>query len=217
MNFSEFPRHHAILITHTDRTAYTSSLWEELHALSPAHRFFNQTVLDIDTARSIISWAQTPYNEDRVALVSFHTAGIPAQNAMLKILEEPRDGTRFVLVTTNKNNLIETVLSRVHHVHIAGEQSGYLAFADEFLSTAPLARMKLPFVIEMLSKTDEEGRKDREGIKGFMLALVDELRSNRTEARYMTETLACASYASDPSASGKALLEHLSLLLPKIK
>lgn len=197
--------------------AYTASLWKEMQAFSPAHRFFDQTVLDIETARSIISWAQSPYNEDRVALVSFHTAGIPAQNAMLKVLEEPRAGTRFVLVTTNKNNLIETVLSRVHHIHIIGGASPHKTDAEEFLSTTPFARMKLPFIVEMLAKTDEEGRKDREGVKGFILALADELRSKRGEARHVTETLECASYASDPSASGKALLEYLSLLLPQKK
>lgn len=216
MKFSELPKHHAILLTHGDRTAYGDELWKELSALSPAHRYFNQTVLDIDTARSIISWAQSPYNDARMALISFHSAGIPAQNAMLKVLEEPRGDTRFILLTSNRTGLLDTVLSRLHHIPLQTEDID-MRHAQEFLSTTSRFRMKLSFVVDLLSKTDEEGRKDREGVRAFILSLVDALQKKKADARYLEETLKVASYASDPSASGKALLEYLSLLLPTIK
>lgn len=216
MRFSELPKHHAILLTNTDRTAYGEGLWNELSALSPAHRYFNQTVLDIDTARAIISWAQSPYNDERVALISFHTAGLPAQNAMLKVLEEPRSNTRFILLTTDKSNLIDTVISRTQHIQIDSETRGDKR-AEEFLSTSPAFRMKLSHVIDLLAQLDEEGRKDREGVKGFILSLVDVMSKKKLESRYIVETLEIASYASDPSASGKALIEYLALLLPQTK
>ena len=121
MKFSELSNHHAILITHPNRKELTAELWSELHAQSIAHRFFDQTVLDINTARQIISWAKSSYDGERVGLISFHTAGIPAQNALLKILEEPGDTTRFILITSNKANLIQTVLSRVQHQEIESD------------------------------------------------------------------------------------------------
>lgn len=218
MKFSELPLHHALLITHGDRTIYGNALWEELRQLSPAHRHFNQTVLDIETARQIVSFAQSPYSGEKVALISFHTASLPAQNAMLKILEEPRSNMRFILLTTNKNNLIATVLSRVQHIPvIAKEKDLSYKHVDEFLLSSPSFRMKLSFVTELLAKLDEEGRKDREAVKAFILYLVDRLSEKKAESRYITETLEMASYASDPSASGKALLEYLSLLLPQVK
>lgn len=218
MKFSELPLHHAVLITHNDRASYGEALWEEISSLSPAHRHFNQTVLDIETARAIISWAQTPYNDERIALISFHTAGVPAQNAMLKILEEPRPGTRLILLTSNASNLINTVLSRVHHVRgVEGTTSIQKSHAEEFLHTSPSFRMKLSFVGDILALLDEEGRKDREAVREFILCLVTALSEANVESRYITETLQVASYASDPSASGKALLEYLSLLLPQIK
>jgi hypothetical protein len=217
MKFSDFPRHHAILVTHENRSEYAESLWNELGE-NPANRFFNQTVLDIDTARSIISWAQSPYNDERVALISFHTVGLPAQNAMLKVLEEPRTGTRFILLTTNKDHLIDTVLSRVHHVHIAGDGNEQVKkVAKEFLATSSAFRMRLSHILDLLAKQDEEGRKDREGVKTFILSLVDALRDAKAPSRYILETLQVASYASDPSVSGKALIEYLSLLLPQTK
>jgi hypothetical protein len=217
MHFKDFPQHHAILLTHSDRLSYGQELWNEISTLSPAHRHFDQTVLDIETARIIISFAQSPYSGEKVALISFHTASLPAQNAMLKILEEPRGNMRFVLLTTNKNNLIDTVLSRVRHVHVEGGENTSHKHAEEFLFTSPSFRMKLSYVVDILSKVDEEGRKDREVVKAFILSLVDVMSEKKIAPRYITETLEIASYASDPSASGKALLEYLSLLLPQIK
>ncbi len=213
--------HHAVLFVHPKRTTLASTLWEQLQVLSPAHRFFNHTVLDIDTARSIIQWANTPYNDEKVALISFHTASIPAQNAMLKIIEEPRAHVRFIIVTTHKESIIETLYSRLQHSQADEELLVDTIIPTDdallFLTSQPSSRMKLPFVIALLAATDEEDRKDREGVKTFILALTDILKKNKEYSAYTLETLQVATYASDPSASGKALIEYLSLLLPQIK
>lgn len=218
MKLSDLPKHHTVFVTHGDRVMYGETLWNEVRALSHAHRYFNQTVLDIETARAIIAWAQSSYNEDRIALISFHTASLPAQNALLKILEEPRSGVRFILLSTNKDNVIPTVQSRTHHINlVTSVDSINEKHALEFMETSPAFRMKLSFIVDILSREDEEGRKDREAVKTFILALVSALTNTHAQARYITETLEIASYASDPSASGKALLEYLSLLLPQTK
>lgn len=218
MNLSSLPKHHALLITSEDRATATNTLWEELRAISPAHTLYHQTVLDIDTARAIIAWANTPYNEEKIALISFHTAGIPAQNAMLKILEEPRAGVRFILLTSNKENLLPTVVSRLHQVQTKNEERRMNNYAQEFLNTKPTMRMKLPFVVEMLAKEDEMERKDREGAREFVLQLADYIVSQKgASKKYAEKTFEFASYISDPSSSTKAILEYLSLSLPQAK
>lgn len=220
MKLSDLSKHHAVLIVDSEREATSLSLWNELQALSPAHRFFNQTVLDIDTARKIISWANTPYNEEKIALISFHTSGMPAQNSMLKILEEPREGVKFILVTSNKDNLIDTVISRLQVFKTNNEKriTNNENLATIFLETNPTVRIKLPFIIELLSRVDEEDRKDKEAVRKFILQIVETLGSEKSiKPKYIEETLQMASYASDPSVSGKALLEYLSLLLPQVK
>lgn len=218
MKLMDLPKHHAVLIERGEREAVGLVLWNELQALSPAHRFFNQTVLDIDTARSLITWAQTPYNDEKIAIVSFSTITLPAQNAMLKMLEEPRVGVRFILITSNKDNLIETVLSRICEFKTKNETRSTTSddFANEFLRTPHALRMKLPFVVELLARLDEEGRKDREGVRAFVLSLSQTLSKKVSSSRYVLETVKVASYVSDPSASGKALVEYLSLLLPQV-
>lgn len=218
MNINELPIHHAILITHSNRHEVASTFWNELKEQSLAHRFFDTTVLDIETARTIISWAKSSYDENRVGLISFHTIGIPAQNALLKILEEPNEKTRFILVTSNKDSLIDTVLSRVRHHDVAEDTfTNTSKSAKEFASTKPTERIKLAFISSLLSQTDEEGRKDREAVRTFILSLVEVYSRHSQGQKYVPEMLEMASYASDPSSSGKALLEYLSLLLPQIK
>lgn len=217
MKLADLPKHHAILLVQNNRIEAGENLWKELSKQSIANRFFNQTVLDIDTARSIISWANTPYNDEKIALISFHTAGLAAQNAMLKILEEPREKVRFILLTSNKSNLIDTVLSRVQYIEDKDYINSSNKNAEDFLQTAHASRMKLPFIIEMLARIDEEGRKDREAVREFILSVAEVASRAKFESGYITKTFETASYASDPSASGKALVEYLSFLLPKVK
>lgn len=216
ITINTLPKHHAVLITSSSREILNTLLTEELKARSPAHRFFNQTVIDIETARSIITWALTPYHEEKIALISFHTIGLEAQNALLKVLEEPRAGVRFILITSALSSLIETVLSRVciiEDTEIANDSQNE---AKIFLQTKPGVRMKLPYIVSILSATDEERRKDRELIRQFILSLSKELSSAPKASLYVEEVLEIASYAADPSASSKAILEYLGLLLPKL-
>lgn len=216
MKFTDLPLHHAVLIVSQNRTTVDKNLFNELKSISPAHRFFNQTVLDIESARAIIAWANTAYNEEKIALLSFHTIGLEAQNALLKLLEEPRAGVRFILVTSNISNLIPTVLSRVLVIE-SNENTEVILDAELFLHTSHTLRMKLPFVSTLLSQVDEEDRKDREAVKAFVTSLATVLGKKGIESKYILETIDIASYAADPSASGKALLEYLSLLLPQTR
>lgn len=209
--------HHATLLVHEDRKTSSEKFWVTLQALSPAHTFFDNTVLDIDTARSIQSWANTPYNEKKIGLISFHTITVPAQNALLKIVEEPPLQVQFIFITSNKENLLPTLLSRLNYIRHESEDNSRSDVAKVFLKTPPQMRIKLPIILELLAKVDEEDRKDRESVRHFILELAQTLRDKKAPSHYVTETLEIASYAGLPSSSTKALVEYLSLLLPEIK
>jgi DNA polymerase-3 subunit delta' len=213
MKLNALPNHHAVLLIHKDRKTISDALWNELSLSSPAHTYFNHTVLDIDTARAIMSWASTPYNEVRTALITFHIATHQAQNAMLKMLEEPQAHVRFVIVTSNKESLLDTVLSRV--VTVGDDESRIPDSVYTFLQTKPALRMKLPEIVALAAREDEEGRKDREAIRQFVLHIVSVLgKEKHIPHTYIQETLRMASYTGDTSTSGKTILEYLSLLLP---
>lgn len=217
MKLKDLPNHHAVLLVSNERETVGGALFEELQMVSIAHRFFNHKILDIDMARNIISWAQTPYNEEKIALISFNTIGLEAQNALLKMLEEPRAGVRFILLTSNKKNIIDTVLSRVLTVE-KNQVVEMLREAENFISTRHDLRMKIPYVVEILSRVEKinnKERKDKEMLRIFILNLVSVLNNMNAEQKYVHETIEVASYVADSSSSGKALLEYLSLLLPQ--
>jgi hypothetical protein len=208
--------HHAVLFVHPERKAFAEELWNELKKVSPAHVFYDQTVLDIDTVRGIISWANAPYDGKKIALLSFHTIGLPAQNALLKIIEEPQPTVSFIFITTNKEAIIPTLYSRLQHREITSI-SASLNSANLFLSTPSQERMKLPFVVHLLEARDEEDRKERENLRTFILTLTTVLAKNPEYSSQVLTILEMASFAGDPSSSGKIILEYLSLLLPETK
>lgn len=215
MKLRDLPNHHAVLVIHHGRQELGVSLWEELNTRPSMHKFVNQAVLDIDTAREIIAWANSPYNDERIAIISFHTASLPAQNAMLKILEEPKAGIRFILITSNREHLLDTIISRTHMlIPKAGAETDSLV--REFLQAKPASRIKLKSITMLLAQEDEEGRKDRESARSFILGLAEELsKDKKIPKKYVEETLQMASYAGDPSVTVKFIIEYLSLLLPK--
>ncbi len=209
--------HHATLFVHHSRTSLTEKMWEELHRESLAHTLHNHTVFDIDTARDIQSWASSPYNGKKIALLSFHTMTLPAQNALLKILEDPYQGVQFILVTSNSESLIPTLRSRLQEQLVnMSDTKKFETEAKIFLSTEYKERMKIPCITKLLNAVDEEDRKDRESIRSFIFSLAFILGGCTECARYTIITLEMASYAGDTSASGKNILEYLALLLPKI-
>lgn len=216
MNSIHSLTHHATLFVHRDRKLFADTLWGELKEESRANIFHDHTVLDIETARSLIRWANTPYSGTKVALLSFHTITLPAQNALLKVIEEPSPHVQFIFVTSNKESLIETFYSRVQEQRVPDIEIQKHIEAELFLTTPSTKRMKLPYVVNILEKVDEEKRKDREGGRAFILSLAGVLQKKQVDPKYTKETLEYASYASDPSSSGKALLEYLALLLPQV-
>jgi hypothetical protein len=64
-----------------------------------------------------VSVAQTLAAKKRVIVIhDAHTMGLQAQNAFLKLLEEPTASTHFVLLTSERSSLLPTVTSRAQLV-----------------------------------------------------------------------------------------------------
>ncbi|MBR3738750.1 MAG: hypothetical protein IKN26_08440 [Eubacterium sp.] len=77
----------------------------------------------VDIVRDIIEDAYVQPNEAdyKIYILSnCQSMGAPAQNAILKILEEPPSYAVFILCTTNKSAMLETVLSRSVAISVEG-------------------------------------------------------------------------------------------------
>ena len=146
----------------------------------------------------------------KIFILAFHFITREAQNAFLKLFEEPLPGTHFFLVTASADLLLPTLRSRL--MIIEKNKSGTLSgdvLAQKFLTTSPSKR------IELFKKMLDE--KDKAGILSFLNALEVRLYDRLEVAKNLalfSELQKVRGYATDTSASLKMLLEHLSLIIP---
>jgi DNA polymerase III delta prime subunit len=69
--------------------------------------------ITIQSIRRLYDLTKTVEPNGRVIIIDYaERMGIPAQNAFLKLLEEPVAGTRFVLLTHQLETLLPTIVSR---------------------------------------------------------------------------------------------------------
>lgn len=69
--------------------------------------------IKIDLIRGITKQAHLSHEKEKVIILLFDKFQKEAQNAMLKLLEEPPEGTIFILICGNKSILLPTILSRL--------------------------------------------------------------------------------------------------------
>lgn len=109
----------SFLIIHKDsqtRKEYAISLTENEH-IDP----LDITLIELETSLGIedVRIIQKkiflkPFKGDQKAIIvsNAHTASIEAQNALLKVLEEPPAHTLFILTAESKQNFLPTIISR---------------------------------------------------------------------------------------------------------
>ncbi len=75
--------------------------------------------IPIARIRNMTYWVHTTNNEGSkiVILDGADTLGEGSRNALLKVLEEPPEGVHFILVSSGKEGIIPTILSRLRPYH----------------------------------------------------------------------------------------------------
>lgn len=208
--------HHATLITTSERKKVTEEVCNQILQSNLNNIVLSSTVIDIDTARELISWAQTPHSGKKYAVVSFSSITIPAQNALLKITEDTPPNTHFIFITTNKETLLPTLQSRLSEVIYEQNSTTENSDIDLFLRTPANERMKLSCIQNIINAQDEKGRKDREVAKLFLTNLTSNQKL-LSHPNVLSQLIIVIEHISTPSASIKALLEYTSLLTPTYK
>lgn len=156
---------------------------------------------------------QTPIMHDVVVTVlGVGSMDHEAQNALLKITEEPPSFAQIVLVVPSADMLIPTLRSRF--VLKQREMVFDDSEAVDFLKKATSTRLK---VIEKIHK-DKDGARARALIDGVERVLAGQFRAGEKGLEEHLHTL--AAFRQDIRQRGvsmKMLLEHLALTLPKVK
>ena len=181
--------------------------------------------------------ASTP----RFFILEIYGATREAQNALLKMLEEPEEGNHFFLIIPHKNVLLPTVLSRLSLVHATSMlPNSELPGADAHerlkpLSEAPLneshfidpraflalSTMKKIDQVDKIATDIADEKVPRQSAVDFLNALEQELHQSigNTPATFAKltptfEAIALArNYLGDRSSSIKMVLEYVALSL----
>ncbi|RDU65744.1 DNA polymerase III subunit delta' [Helicobacter equorum] len=143
----------------------------------------------IDDAREVIAQSYLASDRERFLILMAPSYSIEAQNALLKILEEPPQNVHFVLIVPSKNALLPTILSRLH-IHIHKSKKTLSLFELD------MKKLTLSAIYEFLRDCDRQSRSIQE-IKDHIQALLFAVHTsgiclNRTELEAFDEAIALA-------------------------
>jgi len=156
-------------------------------------------LLSVDDARALGDFArQAPVTGNSKAIVMsagrfFHEA----QNALLKLFEEPPEGTYLFLIVPSEGNILATLRSRLQPLPGSREREES-EIATEFLEATKAGKQKIIDRVLDRMKSDKE----------------EEKRLARIDARLLVEGLLREAYTKERTPDMAAFLEDLSRFVP---
>lgn len=202
-------QHHALLL-HGDSlqnsavpSMYTIQSADVVHYITS--RF------TIDEARELSKSAGTkPFEgEHKVFVIVAQEIAIEAQNALLKLFEEPGEHTLFYVVVLKTTFLLPTLRSRLHHEEV-GDNTPVEQKNDSFTSflSSPL-KDRLAVIAEKTKIKDHVWIEDiLRGSEDFTT------KSRQNKELLLKDIIEVRSWIPNKGSSAKMLLEHIALLLP---
>lgn len=194
--------HHAILVC-TDSVCNFS-----LSEMNVSGEIIDQydTKFGIDDARELVRKASNRPIVDSQQCLVVRTDFITheAQNALLKILEEPPQSTKFIFVVPLDFDMLPTLASRFQLFKTAEVGNSPVAEFEAFKSSSFKDRLS---AIEKSAKQKDTDwqRMIKQGLIGFI--------NNSNHTKSLTELEFVARKLLTRGASNKMLLEHMALVL----
>lgn len=165
-----------------------------------------ESKLSIGSVRKLIDQAYTqpltPGGERAIVVVS-DQINIEAQNALLKVLEEPPLHTSFYFVISDHTRLLPTLRSRFQIFTEPDTQN--LEVVKKFI--------QLPIVQRLALVTEKTAAKDTAWQQILLLGIEQLCLEKKLSKQVALEVLFVKKHINGPGASAKMLLEHLALTI----
>ncbi len=180
----------------------------------------------IEDARNLKSYTtdmsfSSQKNAKKIFIISANSFLLEAQNAMLKMFEEPVENTHFFIIVPDADTLLKTFLSRFYVVY--GEQNlkKELGEAEKFISMS--LQLRINFLKELLVEPGESEE----------VSLIDSAKPKAIKFLNAVETVlhkklknlpvSCfkqifkvREFLRQPGSSAKNLMESVALAIPVI-
>ena len=195
------------------RAVIAAQVGVHLSLRDPDVRFFLHETFGVGEVRTIAyTAAQKPGGSRQWLVAAALTFTVEAQNALLKLLEDPPASSRFIIITPRAAALLPTVRSRVALLRRPRQD---MRPPDEGEHLLALERgEKLRYVAPLIKKGDKEGA----------LALLDALEAalahrarDDEEARALLRQLPLLrTYLLGRAPSVKQILEYVAVTCPMV-
>ena len=156
----------------------------------------------------------------KVIIIAASRAYHEAQNALLKVFEEPPQGTYLFLILPTLGGLLPTLRSRIVtlEARTAPQHTKIPEIAREFLKASKEKRSTL--IKKLASGKDEEERRlHREEaimlVNGIEAAAYATFKRGDSVAALLSDIATLRAYLHERSAPVRMILEHLALTTPK--
>lgn len=204
------------------RKSYTSELCDLLETHigikkrgDPDLHIFDSDTFGIDDSRIIISHHSTRSIGDhgkKIFIVSTSSLTGDAQNALLKMVEEPTEGTHIFLIIPSRDALLPTLRSRISFIDLSDQEgAGDNSLGDSRATARRFLKMtkkeRVDFVANMAKEIADEDLPKSVALE-LVGTIAEEVRHDR---RALGASLQALDYLRDRSASVKQLLEYVAL------
>jgi len=177
----------------------------------------------IDDAREVKAVAETKptvAGGKKIFVLTMSGITIEAQNALLKLLEEPPEYAHFFLILPSAHLLLPTVKSRIRLIGDVGKGSGKDASGSTELADAAKkfiampAKARLDFVKSFMEDISKE-KKTKQDAVGFLNVLEEAVHTKGLVANKegLEAIMLAGKYAADRAPSMKMLLEYVALVI----
>lgn len=136
-----------------------------------------------------------------------------AQNALLKLFEEPVAGTYFFLITPQRDTLLPTFLSRCVTLSPPQRNDQAPTLAKDFLVCTKGKRIQL--LKDIIDAKDKaRATSFLNDLEALLRKTIDIQKADAETVALFKEIAKCRMYLNDRAPSVKMLLEHIALITP---
>jgi len=200
--------HHAYLVQATSLAQ--ADIPERYKTPSVDTLHITRELFSIDDARELTVLAQNqPFADDtRVFVIVAHDIAVEAQNALLKLFEEPPTYARFYVVLGSTAFILPTLRSRLAQL----EDNGTHAVLE---NTAFASFKSASYGNRIAEIAEKVKQKDADWIESILQGYEEYASKPRDTNKTMLQNiLFVRTYIRSKGASAKMLLEELALSLP---
>lgn len=186
-------------------------------------------VFYIENSREVRAEQQMVRDGRKIIIIAFDRIMDAAQQALLKTIEEPTEGTHFFFISRSSNALLPTVRSRLFLVkpNTRKDTAENDLSAKDYLAADYFGRIELTKDMIAAGRGDDDESDEERAIARRELihfldcierVISDMLHQGKIEYEESIKHILTAKRdLGDASPSIKMIFEHLSLRLPKIK